>query len=93
MFLPFCDYSTLFLFADNLSAKFVGQSVGEICRPICPIRPPTLGDFSPTLGGPPSLRSTVTICHSDPSVIVRPPTLGGFEILQKGKIYDGLFQI
>ena len=55
--------------------------------------PPTLGYFSPTLGGPPCLHSAVTSSRSDPFVIVRPPTLGGFEILQKDKIYNGLFQI
>ena len=54
------------------------QSVGEFCRQSVHVGPPTLGDLSPTLGGPSSLRSTVTICHSHPSVIVRPPTLGGF---------------
>ena len=45
--------------------------------------PPTFGDFSPTLGGLPSLWSTIMFSCSDPSVLVRPPTLRGFYILFK----------
>ena len=45
--------------------------------------PRTLGDFSPTLRGPPSLWSTTMSSLLDPSVHVRPSTLRGFWIFFK----------
>ena len=57
----------------------------------CPFSngPPTFGDFSPTLGGPPSLRSTIMSSRSNPSVLVRPSTLWVFGIFSKLPFSNG----